>query len=226
MRKGVAMPRRAGKTPLSRERIVGAALALIDADGVDGLSMRKLGAQLGVDPMAVYHHLAGKDAVLQRVVEQVFGDFPVPDADAQWADQIRQWAQAYRDTGLRHPHLVLDIVTRPTAVAAAAVRVNEALYQALLTAGLSGEDVVMASDAVVDFVNGHLLGVAPGAAVMGEATDAFDAALESRPQSEVATQRQVLTDAMASSSRDSFQYGLDLLIDGIERRATRPGSAG
>jgi TetR/AcrR family transcriptional regulator, tetracycline repressor protein len=214
--------RRTGQTPLSRERIVDAALALIDADGVEGLSMRKLGARLGVDPMAVYHHLASKEAVLERVVEQVFGDLAVPDATAGWADQVRQWAEAYRDTGLRHPHLVLEIVTRPTAVAAAAVRADEALYRALVDAGLSNGDVVMASDVIVDFVNGYLLGAATNATTTDEAQRAFEAALDARPADAVKTQRRVLDDA-AASTRDSFRFGLDVLIDGIALRAREAG---
>ena len=71
-RRGVGRPR-AGEEPLTRGRILGAALRLVDGEGMGALSMRRLGAELGVDPMSIYHHLPGKEAVVSGLVGMVFG---------------------------------------------------------------------------------------------------------------------------------------------------------
>jgi TetR/AcrR family transcriptional regulator, tetracycline repressor protein len=149
---------RAGQETLSRGRILKAALRLVDEEGMGALSMRRLGADLGVNPMSIYHHVPGKDAVISGLVELVFSGMQVryPDG-SHWQARVRAWAQDYRDLVRSHPNLVLEIVSSAAAMIEAVLLVNEPLYAALDEAGLPPTQVMQAADSVVDFVHGFAL---------------------------------------------------------------------
>ena len=100
---------------LSRSMILQTALAIIDRDGVDGLSMRRLSDALGRDPMVLYRHVPNKAAVLDGVVEIVLAQLSVDTADPDWAAQLRTVAHDFRRLALAHPNVVPLLVTRPLA---------------------------------------------------------------------------------------------------------------
>jgi AcrR family transcriptional regulator len=177
------MPRRAGQPPLSAERILAAALQLVDRDGLDALSMRRLAAELDVDPMAIYHHLPNKSTLLQRLVAQLFADLPVRVAAAtaplpasDWPARVRVWAQAYRALGRAHPNLILRVVADPAAVEVAAAHANDSLVDALAGARLPPADTDLAVGLIVDYCNGVVL--AEAAAPVPDGGAAFDFGLD------------------------------------------------
>lgn len=213
------MARRKGQPTLTVDEIVGAALDLIDEAGLDSLSMRRLGARLGVDPMAVYHHVPNKDALLTLAVRRVFDGVPAIGTSGAWQQRVRRWAHEYAAVARAHPHLVLQIVANPGAVAVAAVRINESLYAALEDSGLPPAHVPAAGDVIVDFVNGYMLAEANGQGDRKAAMAAFAAELDARPPQQVAAQRRAIA-AGRPSGHDGFAYGLDVILTGIEGRAT------
>lgn len=150
------------RPPLTPERIDAAALALVDEGGMKALSMRRLGAALGVDPMAIYHHVPSKQELFHRLVRHVFAAMPEPDPRGAWDDRVRAWAHAYRIVVAAHPALVLTIVTDTDAVAVAAAAATEELHDALAAAGLDDAGVDLCADVVVDHANGAVLACAPG----------------------------------------------------------------
>jgi AcrR family transcriptional regulator len=89
------------------------ALELIDRDGADALSMRRLGAALDRDPMILYRHAPGKAALLDGVVETVLAQLKVDPSDPDWTAQLRGVARDYRALALAHPNVVPLLVTRP-----------------------------------------------------------------------------------------------------------------
>ena len=99
---------------LTRERIVSSALALVDREGLSALSMRRLGAELGVDPMAVYYYVPNKDALLDAIVEAVMGeiDLGIDDKSASPEDRIMCAARAYRDVMLAHANALPAVLSR------------------------------------------------------------------------------------------------------------------
>jgi TetR/AcrR family transcriptional regulator, tetracycline repressor protein len=208
--------RRQGQVPLTRERILAAALRLIDEAGLEALSMRRLGGELGVDPMAVYHHIPNKDALLRALVQQVFSEMAVPPPSGTWKERVRQWVEAYRGVALAHPNLVLRIVADPGAVAVAAVQANESLYAALEAAGLPPRAVVGAADLLVDYVNGLVLAEASGAVHDPASAAAFRAELDAQPADRVAVQRRLLAAAEEAGGRDSFEFALDVILAGLD----------
>jgi len=201
---------------LTRERILDAALALLDEGGAGALSMRRLGAALGVDPMAVYRHVDGRRGLLLALAEREYAALPVPPADLPWEERVRRWAHALRDLGLAHPRLVLGILTDAEAIAVAAVTADEALWAALEDAGLAPADVVRAGDLIVDYVHGALLGEA--SAAVARVAPALREELARRPADRFPAQRRVLA-ATTEAQTGAPLAGLDVVLAGIRALA-------
>ena len=100
---------------LSRSMILQTALSIVDRDGVDGLSIRRLSNAVGRDPVMLYRHVANKAAVLDGVAEIVLAQLPVDNRDPDWAAQLRTVAHHFRQLALAHPNVVPLLVTRPLA---------------------------------------------------------------------------------------------------------------
>ena len=110
-------PSAAGQTdgPVSRSMILQAALRIVDRDGIDGLTMRRLSEEVGRDPTVLYRHIPSKAALLDGVAEIVLGQVRVDTADPEWAAQLRSVAHDFRRLALAHPNVVPLLVTRPLA---------------------------------------------------------------------------------------------------------------
>jgi AcrR family transcriptional regulator len=216
-----------GRERLTRARILVAALRLVDDEGMAALSMRRLGAELGVDPMAVYHHVPGKDAVVSGLVEKVFSEMRLPPyggppGGGAWRDLVRAWARAYRDVVRSHPNLVLQVVSDAAAASEAVILVSEPLYGALEEAGLPPLAVVRASDLVADYVNGFAL--AEASQPPGEPYDRREllARVQGKKEGLPAMARVfgALAEHEARYDFDSgFDAGLDIILAGIEASA-------
>jgi len=188
------------------------------------LSMRRLGAELGVNPMSIYHHLPGKGAVISGLVELVFSGMRVRYSDGSpWQDQVRAWAETYRDLVRSHPNLVLEIVSSAAAVTEAVLLVNEPLYAALDEAGLPPAEVVVVADSVVDFVHGFA--ISEGAQPPGHPFDRRELLerLETGAANVLPTMRRVFRALTADEARYDFDRGFDaglsILLMGIEASA-------
>lgn len=108
----------APRAPLTPARIHEAALALIDAHGIEGLSMRRLAAALGVDPMSIYHHVPGKQALLQGVFQAVLEELAIPRRGAgRWQSVLRQLARRFHALARRHPRVVRALLSSAQATA-------------------------------------------------------------------------------------------------------------
>src|SRR5262249_44725801 len=98
-----ADPSAAPRSPLSRQRVLLAALALADRDGVGSLTMRKLAQELGVEAMSLYHHVANKDDILDGIVDVVFSEIELPSSESGWRMAMRRRAISVREALRRHP---------------------------------------------------------------------------------------------------------------------------
>jgi len=143
------------RMPLQRELIVGTALALVDREGVNALSMRRLGAELGVDPMAVYYHLPNKQALLDAIVEAVMAsiDLSVDDPGRPPEERILGAARAYRDALLAHAQ-AMPILLAHGPVTPAALRPVELLVGILRDAGLGPADALAGMNVIAAAVRG------------------------------------------------------------------------
>jgi AcrR family transcriptional regulator len=124
---GVA-PARAARTPLSRTRVLQCALDLVDREGVDALSMRRLGNELGVEAMSLYHHVSNKEAILDGLVEAVHDELGLEElGTGPWDETLRTMARALRSTVLRHPNALPIVIGRAAATSAVTLRFERVL---------------------------------------------------------------------------------------------------
>jgi AcrR family transcriptional regulator len=166
--------RRAGRPPvLSVDRIVAAAIGILDAEGLDALTMRRLGGELGVAAMSVYRHLPGRDALLAEVVNRLFAEAMagyVPAAS--WPEALTGFAVAYRRFLLAHPRAVPLLATHPVDVELGMELLTD-LMARFESGGIKPQDTVVAVQSVGVYVLGHAL------AQVGTAAETHDpAALE------------------------------------------------
>jgi TetR/AcrR family transcriptional regulator, tetracycline repressor protein len=212
---------RAGEERLSREAILTAALRIVDDEGIDALTMRRLASTLGVNPMSLYHHLPNKAAVLAGLAELVFAglEFPDPGDAVPWQEQLKDAAQAYRD-GLRaHPNLALQVLSDTSAVSGVVVVTMEPFYRALDRAGLSPRQIFESANTIIDFVHGFSLGEAAVRAETFELAPDLLARVDGLPAGKAPTLARVVgdlgTEGLAYDFDSGFESGLTVLTAGI-----------
>jgi len=147
---------------LNRSMILQTALRIVDRDGVDGLSMRRLSEAVGRDPVMLYRHVPNKAAVLDGVAELVLAQLSVDSTDPDWAGQLRSVARDFRQLALTHPNVVPLLVTRPLATPLGQrppgmLRPLEDVLALLTSAGFTGEDALHIYRMLFGYLYGHIL---------------------------------------------------------------------
>jgi AcrR family transcriptional regulator len=200
---------------LTRSQVLDAALDLTDRHGPEALSMRKLGAELGVEAMTLYHYVASKDALLDGMVERVLELSSLPQAgDQPWDAALREYAEKLRATLLGHPGVLPLALTRPAATPQS-LRAVESGLRVLTGAGFGLGAALDALNALTIFVVGHAaaeVGTAgvhqAGAAGSAVALAGLDAA-----------QYPLLTEAartgQGTDDQQRFRYGVAALVAGF-----------
>jgi AcrR family transcriptional regulator len=148
-------PSRRRAAPLSRERIVDAAVLLLDQHGSDGLTMRRLAEALDVTPTALYWHVRTKEDVLDLALDRIFGDVPLPEITGDWRDDTRGLIRGWRSAMLRHPWAP-GLIGRPMLGPNVLAR-TEHLQSALTRGGLSGLDLAVTTRLLANYVIGAAL---------------------------------------------------------------------
>lgn len=157
----VAVPGHDGDQ-LSRSVILQTALAIVDCDGADRLSMRRLSNALGRDPVMLYRHVPNKAAVLDGVAEIVLAQLLVDKTDPDWAGQLRTVAHRFRQLALAHPNVVPLLVTRPLATPLGQrppgmLRPLEDVLTLLTSAGFTGNEALHVYRVLFGYLYGHIL---------------------------------------------------------------------
>jgi AcrR family transcriptional regulator len=209
------------RVPLSRERVLDAAIKLADQGGLESLSMRKLGQELGVEAMAVYYHFANKDEVIDGIVDIVFSQIDLPASGVDWKSAMRQRAVSLRDVLLRH-RWAIGLMESRRKPGPANLRHHDVVIGSLRSAGLNMPTIAHAYSLVDSYVYGFAL---------------FAMNLPFDPSEEVADLGQDVLRAYPvnaypnlvayiSAMRpgynygDEFEYGLDLILDGLDRASS------
>jgi AcrR family transcriptional regulator len=201
---------------LTRERVIGTALAIVDRDGLDALTMRALGRALEVDPMAVYNHLPNKAAVLDGVVEAVLAEVALdPEPGLGWAERAAALARGYRDALRAHPNALPVVATR-VDVTPPALAILDRAVAILLAAGFEPRAALLAVHSLSCFVVGHALDE------LGPATDAAAAARQREllASGAYASLADAISEAADAGPEESFELGLAALLRGLDPRAT------
>jgi AcrR family transcriptional regulator len=227
---------RVRRPALTRQDVLTTALRLIDADGVEALSMRRIGRALDRDPMRLYRFAAGKDELLDGVVELVLSELRVPAADGgHWEEVLRHVARAFRGIALAHPRVVPLLVTRPLATPLAlrplgTLRPLEDLLELLIGAGFDERGALHAYRLYMGFLQGHVLNELQERVHDPEETDdLLRLGLHRLPLREFPRLRSLAAELAAYDGEQELEEGLDVVLGGLRRqldarRAT--GSAG
>lgn len=213
---------------LTRDMIFKVALEIVDSEGADALSMRRLAQRLRRDPMALYRHAANKAALLDGLTELVLGQLAVEPSDAPWPDRLRGIARQFRQLALAHPHVVPLLVTRPLATPLAlrppgTLRPLEDILELLISAGFSPPDALYTYRALFGFLHGHVLNeLQENADNPEESDDLLRLGLYRLPVREFPRIRSLASELASYDGAADFEDGLDGLLAGIEARCSRP----
>jgi len=221
MTKRVAPSARAGarrREPLSRDRVLRAAIRLADDRGLDAVSMRKLGQELRVEAISLYRHVTGKDDILDGAADLITGEFEVPPADADWKPAIRRSVISAHEVLLRHPWASSVIESRQTA-GPARLRYLDAVIGRLSGAGFPMPIVIRAIMALDSHTYGFVLQELAWPFGVEDAPAAAEAFARGLPEGEYPNV--VAMAAMVATAKHGvpveFEFGLDLILDGLER---------
>ena len=208
------------RTPLSRDRILDAALQLVDDGGLEALSMRKLGQTLGVEAMSLYNHVANKDDVVKGILERVAAEIEAPAPTDEWDVAIRKSAISAYQTLRRHPWAAGPMMS-PAQIVRQRVGYMEALLGRIRDAGFSADMTYHAYHVLDAHIFGFSLWQAGHAVVDATLPDDFiDWFMREFPQDQFP---HVFEHARQHSSDgphrevSAFELGLDLILEGLKR---------
>ncbi len=206
----------AGRQPLNRRRVLEEAVRFADREGLEALTMRKLGAELGVEAMSLYNHVPNKSALLDGMVEVLLGELEIPPENHSWEERIRDGYRAFRRLAHEHPNVFPLLVTRPPDTMDGVWLVEEFL-RTLQEAGFGKERALHAFRVLSSYTFGYAMAEIRGFALEpdgsrlgahGLSPDEFPRLSELKHQLE-----EVDHDA-------EFEFGLDLILNGLQKYRT------
>lgn len=215
--------------PLSRDRILDAALELADQHGVDALSMRKLAAALGVEAMSLYNHVPNKSSLLNSLLERLLEKLEIPPAsEVPWAEGLRSAARSFRHLARHHPSF-MRLLTTQHVHTENALRPADATLAILREAGFSADEACFAYQTLMGYILGFIMqGESGTIGLTCCARDRVDGQPETSGSTtpmwapEVPSGRLSLhlTVARANPSSEdaAFDFGLDLILAGLAAR--------
>ena len=210
------------RTPLSRDRILTAAVALADKEGIEALSMRRIGHALGVEAMSLYNHVANKEDILDGMFDVIIGEIDMVTAGSDWRAIIRARAMSAREVLVRHPWAPSVIQSR-TTISYAAMKYFEATLAVLFEAGFSEEITHHA----IHTLGSRVLGFTQELFDMESAAPAAEEEMMNRLTPEdfpnaVRMLAEITHDkgsvvGNGCDDKVEFEFGLDLVLDGLDQ---------
>lgn len=212
--------RRAGprRAPLSRERVVTAAMALADEKGAAGVTMRAIAARLGVEAMSLYNHVAGREDILGGMVDAVFGEIDLPTSTTDWKQAMRDRAVSSRTVLLRHPWSVglMDSRSQPGP---ATLRHHDAVLGALRAGGFSVASAARAFSVIDSYLYGFVLQeLSLPFTGRAELDDIAGGILRDLPTDAYPHLTELITEHALRPGydyADEFEFGLSLILDAL-----------
>jgi AcrR family transcriptional regulator len=211
---------------LTRERVLQAAIALADAEGPQALSMRRIGRELGVEAMSLYNHVAGKDDLLDGIVQYVLGEMEVPAPGEDWREAIRTRARSARDVFARHPWAMGLLEARSENSSPLRLDYYDSVLGSLREAGFDPATAIRAFSIVDAFIFGFILQELSLSFGTTEELDEVGTDLLRQLAGSYPYLAEATTFAMESGYdlAAEFEFGLDLIVDGLERVLSGSGT--
>ena len=208
------------RVPLNRERVFHAAVALADERGLESLTMRALGEELGVEAMSLYYYVANKDELLDGMVDLVYGEIELPSREADWKTAMRQVATSVHEAFSRHRWAITLMETR-TRPGPANLRHHDSVIRTFREASFSIKQAIHAFSVLDSYISGFALQeLTMPFDTPGELADAAESILGQFPADEYPHLAETITEHVTKSGydyADEFQVGLDLILNGLER---------
>jgi AcrR family transcriptional regulator len=204
---------------LSRERVLTTAIELADREGIAALTMRRLAEELGTSAMSAYHHVANKDQLLGHMVDRVVEEMDLADGAGDWKAAIKRTATSAHEVLIGHPWATPLLLAGPT-VSAPRLRYMDAMLGCLRRAGFSPEQTDLAYHALDSHIMGFtlwLVGISAGFEKLGPVSNAFDLFDADALPYLAEHARQHLREREPGEP-GAFEFGLDLILEGLERR--------
>ena len=213
--------RAVGRAPLSRERVLEAAIDLADRDGLGALTMRRLGDRLGVEAMSLYKHVADKEDLLDGLADRISSEFEVPSRDLEWREALRRSAISAHEVLRRHPWASTVLESR-TNLGPARLRYVDGVIGVMAAAGFSMPVIGRAFMALDSHIYGFTLQEAAWTFDADDpaAAEAFGRNLSGEDYPNILAMTQAVGDD-PELTRVDFTFGLDILLDGLERLRSR-----
>jgi AcrR family transcriptional regulator len=209
-----------GRGRLSRERVLRAAVAVADSGGIESLTMRRLGQDLGVEAMSLYKHVANKEDLLDGMVDLVFAEIALPNGDQGWRAAMRERAVSARAALTRHPWATALMQSR-TAPGAATLHHHDTVIGTLRTAGFSVALTAHAFSAIDAYVYGFALQERSLPFDTPEEAEEVGRQMFARmPPGAFPHLTELTVEHVLQPGYDygaEFEYGLDLVLDGLDR---------
>ncbi|MDP9886818.1 TetR/AcrR family transcriptional regulator C-terminal domain-containing protein [Pseudarthrobacter enclensis] len=215
------------KAPLSREVVLAKALEIVDAEGLDALTMRRLGMELGRDPMSLYRYAENRAALLDGVSELVLNQLNIHPEDPDWKEQLRKIAHNLRMLALRHPNVVPLLVTRPLSTPLGlrplgTLRPLEQILSLLVAAGFEPADGLHVYRAYYGFLYGHILNELQEYVVDPEENEVLlRLGLHRLPAKEFPKLRALAPALAEYDGATELDQGLTILLSGLEAQLSR-----
>lgn len=215
------------KPRLSREIVLAKALELVDAEGLDALTMRRLGQQLGRDPMSLYRYAENRAALLDGVAELVLDELSIQPDDPDWKAQLSILAHELRRLALQHPNVVPLLVTRPLSTPLGmrplgTLRPLEQILSLLVAAGFAPTDALHVYRAYYGFLYGHILNELQEYVVDPEENEVLlRLGLHRLPAKEFPKLRALAPALAEYDGSAELDQGLGILLSGLEAQLSR-----
>jgi TetR/AcrR family transcriptional regulator, tetracycline repressor protein len=213
--------KRVPRNTLSRARVIDGALALIDTDGLDAVTMPRLAKHLGVGTMSLYRHVDDKNDLINAVAERVLGDVQVPDGqDDDWEGRVVGYLRALRDAALAHPALARILAERGLTVGPVFEQLEQA-HTVLRRAGFSELRAVRTFYALFTYVFGFVIWELPRVHEQPATSyvDSWNTAIDRLDADSYPTMHELRDELTTAASREQFEFGLDRLMESLRPRS-------
>jgi AcrR family transcriptional regulator len=221
---GVVDTRNQRRARLNREKVLHAAIDLADTDGIESLSMRKLGVELGIEAMSLYSHVANKGDLLDGMIDAVFDEIEVSSTGINWQQAMRQRAISVRGVMARHPWAI-GLMESRTAPGPTTLRHHDTVIGTLRAAGFSIQLAAHALSAMDSYIYGFALQERNVPSITGETARLAGMLLTQLSAGEYPNLAEMTLKHVLQPGYDhgnEFEFGLDLILDGLEKAHRLP----
>ena len=230
---GHVRPERPARTPLTRTEIVRAGLRIVQAEGIDAVSMRRVAAEFGTGPSSLYAHVTNKDELLQLMFDEMCGQVPVPEVDpARWKEQVKELARAGHQAMVAHNDLArAALATIPTGPNA--LRISNGMLGMMLAGGIPPQTAGWAMDRIFLYITADAYEYSiwrrqgtDEATFVDHLSSSLLRYFQQLPAEVYPNVRQYAEALVGGGSEARFAFGLDMLVDGLDKYVRTPPSTG